>query len=437
MDVFASYPPLGQLRIINVYLEFEGPKIFYAENESGSTFFVYWVGDDADYEHWYVLPCSKARLIAYEKAKISLRDMLEYQEQEYFCALSLPFSEEFKLIAEFKHKNKIAEISLPAPGIFVKRVVTYTPSLLNNNLIPTHEIIVSKASKQAKKNVSLEHMSQVCDRFSELVLGFNKARGVKGGMQALNARYGSFAISLHAEELTKFEAFLGQVSTLMVNEKDILPILEQNDIDIKVFLNLLKIIDLSKIDFEFRSSALPDQIIKIYRLDASLYLSKLKKRALTYISSIKVPQGNDIEKVFQYVELKWEHESVTAENLKVQSRLVEYYRYAALILGFLEYNGELTPQGERLALSDEATRYRITAYAFEASECAWAWMNYCGIKSLADIDPSTAIDFLTQCCPSLSGDTIFRRANTLKSWCNQLKPHYVNLGPSTPEKSSN
>lgn len=38
MDIFASYPPLGQLRIVNVYLEFEGPKIFYAENESGSTF---------------------------------------------------------------------------------------------------------------------------------------------------------------------------------------------------------------------------------------------------------------------------------------------------------------------------------------------------------------------------------------------------------------
>ncbi|HHQ4530944.1 TPA: DUF6575 domain-containing protein, partial [Aeromonas hydrophila] len=213
MDIFASVPALGQLRIVNVYLEFEGPKIFYAENESGSTFFVYWVGDDADYENWYIIPCSKARLIAYEKAKVGLRDMLERQEQDYFCALALPFSTELSLSFEFKHKNKIAEITLPAPGVFVKRVVAYSPTLLNDNLVPTHEVIVSKYNKKSKQNVLLEHMSQVCDRFSELVFGFNRSIGVKGKMQALNARYGSFAISLHAEELSKFEEFLGQVSS--------------------------------------------------------------------------------------------------------------------------------------------------------------------------------------------------------------------------------
>lgn len=38
MELFASDPRFGKLRIINVYLEFDGPKIFYAENESGSTF---------------------------------------------------------------------------------------------------------------------------------------------------------------------------------------------------------------------------------------------------------------------------------------------------------------------------------------------------------------------------------------------------------------
>ncbi|WP_323893853.1 DUF6575 domain-containing protein [Aeromonas veronii] len=428
MDIFASVPALGQLRIVNVYLEFEGPKIFYAENESGSTFFVYWVGDDADYENWYIIPCSKARLIAYEKAKVGLRDMLERQEQDYFCALALPFPTELSLSFEFKHKNKIAEIALPAPGIFVKRVVAYSPTLLNDNLVPTHEVIVSKYNKKAKQNVSLEHMSQVCDRFSELVFGFNRSIGVKGNMQALNARYGSFAISLHAEELSKFEEFLGQVSSLMIHKKDITHLLESNDIDIKVFLNFLKALELSSVDFELRSSASPDQIIKLYKLDAELYLSKLKSRAMTYISSIKVPQGNSIETVFQYVELKWKNEPITAENLNVDKRLVDYYRHAALILGFLEYNGELTPQGERLALSNESTRYRITANAFEGSECAWAWMNYCDITNLADIDASTAMEFLSQCCPSLSGDTISRRANTLKSWCTQLKPHYTNMG---------
>ncbi|HAV0412890.1 TPA: hypothetical protein JFW75_004709 [Salmonella enterica] len=433
MDIFAYHPVFGKLRTINVYLEFDGPKIFYAENETGSTFFVYWVGDDASYDNWYVIPCSKARIIAFEKEKINLRSILEHQEQEYFYDIKTPFFAEGNIIIEFKHKNKIAEIALPEANIFVKRVVIYAPSLLENNLIPTHEIIVSKTNKKSKKNISLEHMSQVCDRFSELVLGFNKSKGVKGNLQALNARYGSFAISLHAEDLTKFEDFLGQVSAQMVNKKDILPLLTRNDIDVKAFLNFLKAIELSSVDFELRPSADKISVIKIYKVDAEIYMSRLKKRALTYISSIKVPQANDIEKIFHYVQLKWNNEPVTPENLNVRERLVEYYRHAALILGFLEYNGELTPQGQRVALSDHATRYRIAANAFEASECAWAWMNHCDITSLLDINIDTAVDFLTQCCPSLSGDTISRRANTLASWCKQLTPHYTNRNVEAQE----
>lgn len=425
MDIFAFYPAFGKLCIVNVYLEFDGPKIFYAENETGSTFFVYWVGDDATFDNWYVIPCSKARIIAFEKAKINLRSILERQEQDYFYDLRLPFSTEEELVVEFKHKNKMAEIALPSTDVFVKRVVIYAPSLLENNLIPTHEIIVSMANKNSKKNITLENMSHVCDRFSELVFGFNKSRGVNGSMQALNARYGSFAISLHAEELTKFESFLSEASSLMINKKDIIPLLTRNDIDMKVFLNFLKSIELSRVDFELRSSADATNVIKLYKLDAEIYLSRLKHRAQSYISSIRVPQGNDIRKVFQYVELKWKNEPVTAESLNVKLRLVDYYKYAAQILGFLEYNGELTPQGQRIALSDEATRYRITAHAFEASECAWAWMNHCDIINFTDIDISTAVEFLTQCCPSLSGDTIPRRANTLISWCKQLRPHYM------------
>lgn len=427
MEIFAHHPAFGKLKIVNVYLEFEGPKVFYAENETGYTFFVYWVGDDAVYDNWYVIPCSKAKIIALEKEQINLRNILEHQEQEYFYDIKLPFSTDGKMETDLKHRNKIAEITLPMPNVFVKRITIYAPTLLENNLVPTHEIIVSKTNKKAKKNISLEDVSQVCDRFSELVLGFNKSRGVKGNLQALNARYGSFAISLHAEELSKFESFLSLASELMVHKKDIISLLTQSDIDIKVFLNFLKAIELSSVDFELRSSADVTKVIKIFKLDAQFYLSRLKHRALTYISSIKVPQGNDIEKVFLYVDLKWRNEPITAETLSVKQRLVDYYKHAALILGFVEYNGELTPQGQRVALSDVTTKYRIARNAFEASECAWAWMNHCDITNLADIDPKTAEEFLTQCCPSLTGDTIPRRANTLVSWCRQLKDNHASV----------
>lgn len=53
MEPFACHPVFGKLRAINVYLEFDEPKIFYAENE---TTFFYWDGDDADFECWYIIP---------------------------------------------------------------------------------------------------------------------------------------------------------------------------------------------------------------------------------------------------------------------------------------------------------------------------------------------------------------------------------------------
>lgn len=424
MELFASDPRFGKLRIINVYLEFDGPKIFYAENESGSTFFVYWVGDEKTFENWYIIPCSKTKIIAFEKKQLTLRSILEKQEQEYFYNLKIPFSSNEVLEIEFKHKNKIAEIALPKENIFVKYIKIYSPSILENNLVPTHELIVSKTNKKSKKNISLEQMSLVCDRFSELAFGFNKSHKIASTLQPLNARYGSFAISLHAENLEKFEEFLRKVSELMIHKKDITAFLGEWDIDIKVFLNLLKSIEQSRIDFELRSSAEPDKLIKIYKIDAEIYLSRLKKRAITYISSIKVPQGNDVEKIFKLVELKWNNESVDSTSLSVEPRLVSYYKQSAHILGFLEYNGELTPQGQRIALSDIDTKYRITANAFEASECVWAWISYFDLTSLSEIKPKTATEFLTKRCPNLSGQTIERRANTLSSWWHQLIPYY-------------
>lgn len=435
MEYFACDPQLGKLKIINVYLEYDGPKIFYAENETGAVYFVYWVGDEVDHQSWYVIPCSKSRVIAFEKKQLNLKTILEKQEQEYFYELKLPFSKNDKLSFELKHRNKIAEIALPAENVFVKKVSIYSPSLLENNLITTHEIIVSKTNKKSKKNIFLEQMSLVCDRFSELVFGFNKSLGINGDIQALNARYGSFAISLHADELSKFEDFLGRVSSLMINKKDILPFLKTNDIDIKVFLNFLKAIESSSVDFDLRSTSDPDRIIKIYKLDAEIYLVKLRRESLSYIASIKVPQANDIHKVFTLLDLKWNNEIVNAANLNVEPRLVAYYRQAAQILGFMEYNGELTPQGQRVALSDEATRYRITANAFEASECAWAWMHHYDLTSLSQIDPNTSVSFLKERCLSISDKTALRRANTLTSWYHQLIPYYIDLEEKISDKN--
>ncbi|RJO93413.1 hypothetical protein D5Y80_24060, partial [Salmonella enterica subsp. enterica serovar Schwarzengrund] len=67
-------------------------------------------------------------------------------------------------------------------------------------------------------------------------------------------------------------------------------------------------------------------------------------------------------------------------------------------------------------------------------ECVWAWINHFDLTNIAEIDPNTAKDFLTERCPTLSGQTISRRANTLSSWWKQLIPHYLDVKAVNDEK---
>ncbi|WP_328592413.1 DUF6575 domain-containing protein, partial [Yersinia rochesterensis] len=134
--------------------------------------------------------------------------------------------------------REINSIKLPRSGLYVEDITTVSLAKINEALIPTHELKVSKSNKDAKKNVLLEHVTRVCEKFSELVNSFNATNGIQGSIQPLNARYGSFVLSLHAEEMMKFEKTLERISELMLNQRDITPYLRDNDIDIKSFCSL-------------------------------------------------------------------------------------------------------------------------------------------------------------------------------------------------------
>ena len=422
--IFISNPFLGSLSIINVYIEYDGPRCFSLENETGSSFIAYWLGDEDNYEKWFVIPCSKARVIAFEKKKIDLRQLLSQQEQDYFYSLYLPFgpSEDITIVPALA--KSIFSIRLPKPGIFVENIQIYSPSLTNENLLSTHELIISKSSPDSKRNVMLNQITKVCENFCDLAFGYNSSFKIKGNIQTLNARYGSFAINLHADELEKFETVFSVLAEMMINKKDILSFIVENNIDIKDLCSLFEAIYSTHVDFELKSVHLKDRVIKIYKNDALTYYKKLSRLSLEYISSIRVPQANDLNKIFIIVELLWASQIITAEVLGVDKRHVGYYKQAARLLGFVKSDGSLTTSGQRLALASSELKMRLTARAFEASDCGWAWINWSEATSLKDLDESTAEMFLTERCPRLSGTTVKRRADTLRIWHKKLMPFY-------------
>lgn len=431
-NLFFSHQFLGELRIANIYEEYDGPRIFSVENGVGAMFVAYWIGEDYDYDNWFLIPASKTKILAYENRKIDLLSLISKHEEDNFYKVRLPFDEDelSEEVLPLKSKD-INTIKLPRAGIYVKDVISASikSTAYNENLIPTHELKLEKSSKKSKKNVLLEHVTRVCEKFSELAQSFNIVKGIHGDIQPLAARYGSFSMSLHASEMTEFESVLKTLSEMMMMRKDIKSFLVEKDIDIKSFSSLLEAIVFTHVNFEFTNKFSDDKdIIRINKSDADFYYRGISGFALQYVPSYRVPQGNDINKVFKVVDLAWEGKELTAAALRVEERIVKYYISSAKILGFFESNGAITSLGQQLVSAEnEDMRLRITARAFETSSCCWAWINWSGVSNLSELDPSTANNFLLESCLSLSDETAKRRASTISGWCVILQKHYTVL----------
>lgn len=158
--------------------------------------------------------------------------------------------------------------------------------------------------------------------------------------------------------------------------------------------------------------------------DWHLRLSELRLR---YVNSKDVPQADELGRVFRLVELRKQGVAVDADSLGVVGRQVSYYKRAAKILGLLDEDELLTAAGRLLAGLPEKEKLRTCVVFFESSACGEAWIRWAKGSSLLDVTGDSAENFLLSCAPSLHGDTVGRRAQTLRSWHSTLAPHHYSL----------
>jgi hypothetical protein len=140
----------------------------------------------------------------------------------------------------------------------------------------------------------------------------------------------------------------------------------------------------------------------------------------TRVPSGDVPQANDLEKVFRFVELVHSGEYPTPDSLDIVGRQVNYYRRAAEILGYLK-DGRLTPGGRLLARASKTERWQSALERFTASDVGSAWIEWSEVSSVLEVDPTSAADFLRDVTVGLSEATVKRRAASLESWHEQLQ----------------
>ena len=90
--------------------------------------------------------------------------------------------------------------------------------------------------------------------------------------------------------------------------------------------------------------------------------------------SINVPQADDLHKVIAVVKCKYQHGFLSHSLLDLTERQVDYYAHSARILGFLDFQFNLTPNGIKLATS--STPMSLLSWAFRQSDVYVEWHNW-------------------------------------------------------------
>lgn len=427
-NIFLASSKFGTLTFKNIYEFFEEPRFFSVTNEVGGTFIVYWIGDEDEYDKWYIVPISRERLELLERKRIDLYSSLVYQEQKIFHQVNIPYDGECEEYIKIDSDSIVGKIKLPRTGLYVSGV---TPVLSTGKLgkeieYSTHEIHVEKTASSTEPLI-LKGVSKLFECFNDLYSSILKSLDEKDLMRPVSGRPGSFVLSFQAEKMQQIEPLLRSLNDVIWARGDLIGFIKKNKIDVQMLSALFESVIETSSSFELKSNTTDDLVLVVRKVDAEFYVNGLLKLATQVVGGYQVPQANIITQVFKIVELKWHDKHLNLVSTGLDDRHILYYIHAAKILGFLNESGSVTALGQQLAQSDDEKRLRIAARSFESSHCGWAWIMWSKANNLSEVDPNTAQAFLLDKCLSLSDKTKKRRASTLKQWCEALKPAYQEL----------
>lgn len=132
------------------------------------------------------------------------------------------------------------------------------------------------------------------------------------------------------------------------------------------------------------------------------------------IASTAIPQADSLEIVLRVLEIVARGDTPAPALLQLHARQVAYYRAACRILGTVDDDGALTTSG-RDVLAEPGAKILALARAFERCALGRELLAWHGVSSVAEVDVSRVIPFLTE-RTTLAKETIARRASTLRSW---------------------
>lgn len=278
----------------------------------------------------------------------------------------------------------------------------------------------------------LESVSRITTAFNELFGDFiDETFGNAVGFLPQSARAGSFILDVAAWGLPRFAIAEFDQKLTHAPERvgpqrimELVALLRQNNVKLTVST------DIAPIDFGFESGDTEATSITLDAKRCRALLEAAKIAALRTLDSRDIPQADDLLRVFKLVELLESNEMLDPDTLDITKRQVDYYRRAAKILGLLTESDELTAAGSHIVRLDAEDRLRTAVVYFESSVCGNAWIEWSEGKTLLDVNPDEAFDFLQESVPGLNAVTAERRAQTLVAWHRLLSGYHYAAGPS-------
>lgn len=413
---------LGELSIEKIYSFYDVPRTFLAKSAKTKEFYlVYWFDESDSFDSWYYAPMNNLEISNLDSGLIQVRDFFINKN---IIIISTPYDLSDCKVDVLPYRSIDSE-TLPPAGYFValdeggEFSVVYNDEkeILNN----VHEIRIYR--DRSEKNIEWEPIQKIVNTWNSL---YNKVAKVicndDFSLIPYTSSIGSYKSKFIAENNDVFISnFIEFLSVLKSSELDYEAI-KGLGVDLDDFEALLSSLRTYNYKLEVRSNA----GASLFTIDAKKLASekeKIQEHNQRYFSSELVPQADDIHRVIKLVGSVGNNELFNEESEGITPRQINYYKHAARLLGLVKTNGfVLQPLGWKVFYAQNPKeQISLLAEAFENSDCGWAWMKYCGVERITEIDESTAADFLIEKANGLAVDTAKRRSKTLFSWVKEFK----------------
>jgi hypothetical protein len=166
MNFLPVLPQLGQLEILEVYVQYNGPRLFSCKNQVNKIFLNLWVDEEEEYDLWLLMLVSIERLQAIRVGNISLRQ--SFLESESSCLYELTCchrrdSWDFKTLSI----NQLDHDCLPLENTFLELSEETLP------YVETQDILKNAITcKREFLNITLSNdFSRYANEFSVAKLG--------------------------------------------------------------------------------------------------------------------------------------------------------------------------------------------------------------------------------------------------------------------------